>query len=160
MSDSGSEPTRAADRPAAPARLRNLPTRLLSLAAIHSDRRVNEELARVDARKWHYAVLAALDEAGPASQAELSSRTRIYRSDLVAVLNELADRELVDRAPDPADRRRNVVTLTGPGRRQLRKLDGLLADVEDEVLAPLTPPEREELTRLLTTLVYGRGRNG
>ncbi|MGW1057693.1 MarR family winged helix-turn-helix transcriptional regulator [Micromonospora rubida] len=160
MSDSGSDSTRAADRPAAPARLRNLPTRLLSLAAIHSDRRVNEELARVDARKWHYAVLAALDEAGPASQAELSSRTGIYRSDLVAVLNELADRGLVERAPDPVDRRRNVVTLTGPGRRQLRKLDGLLADVEDEVLASLTPPEREQLTRLLATLVYGRGCDG
>ncbi|WP_405094861.1 MarR family winged helix-turn-helix transcriptional regulator [Micromonospora sp. NBC_01412] len=160
MSDSRSEPTRADDRPAAPARLRNLPTRLLSLAAIHSDRRVNEELARVDARKWHYAVLAALDEAGPASQAELSSRTGIYRSDMVAVLNELADRGLVERAPDAADRRRNVVTLTGPGLRQLRKLDGLLADVEDEVLASLTPPEREQLARLLATLVYGRGRDG
>ncbi|WP_433348268.1 MarR family winged helix-turn-helix transcriptional regulator [Micromonospora sp. CA-111912] len=160
MSDSGPEPTRAADRRVAPARLRNLPTRLLSLAAIHSDRRVNEELARADARKWHYAVLAALDEAGPASQAELSSHTGIYRSDLVAVLNELADRGLVERAPDPADRRRNVVTLTAPGRRQLRRLDGLLADVEDEVLAPLTPPEREQLTRLLAALVYGRDRNG
>lgn len=134
-------------------RLRRLPTRLLSLAAIHSDRRVNEELARVDARKWHYAVLATLDELGPLSQAELSSRTGIYRSDLVSVINELAARELVDRAPDPGDRRRNVVTLTPPGRRQLLTLDTLLADVADEVLAPLAPAQRAQLTRLLTILV-------
>jgi DNA-binding MarR family transcriptional regulator len=139
-------------------RLRGLPTRLLSLAAIHSDRLVNEQLARADARKWHYAVLATLDESGPVSQAELSSRTAIYRSDLVAVLNELAERGLVDRTPDPADRRRNVITLTGPGRRQLLKLDKLITDVEDEVLAPLSAAQRERLTRLLTILVNHHGR--
>jgi len=162
MSDSTPQDPSAATRPGGRCRgaerLRRLPTRLLSLAAIHSDRRVNEELARVDARKWHYAVLATLNEFGPASQAELSSRTGIYRSDLVAVINELADRGLVERAPDPADRRRNVVTLTGPGRRQLLRLDKLLTDVEDEVLAPLTPAQREQLTRLLTTLVNHHGR--
>jgi MarR family transcriptional regulator, lower aerobic nicotinate degradation pathway regulator len=162
VSDSTPHDTLAATRPggrsAGAKRLRRLPTRLLSLAAIHSDRRVNEALARADARKWHYAVLATLDEFGPASQAGLSSRTGIYRSDLVAVINELADRELVERAPDPADRRRNLVTLTGPGRRQLLTLDKLLADVEDEVLAPLTPAQREQLARLLTTLVNHHGR--
>ena len=162
MSDSASRDTSAAPRPGdrrvGAERLRRLSTRLLSLAAIHSDRRVNEELARVDARKWHYAVLATLDEFGPASQAELSSRTGIYRSDLVAVINELGGRGLVERAPDPADRRRNVVTLTGPGRQQLLRLDKLLADVEDEVLAPLTPAQREQLRRLLTTLVNHHGR--
>jgi DNA-binding MarR family transcriptional regulator len=140
------------------ARLRNLRTRLLSLAAMQSDRRVNEELARADARKWHYAVLATLDEFGPASQAELSQRTGIYRSDLVAVINELADRGQVERSPNPDDRRQNVITLTRPGHRQLRKLDKLLAGVEDEVLAPLTPRERDQLGRLLAALVNHHGR--
>ena len=134
-------------------RLRTLRTRLLSLAAMHSDRRVNEELARADARKWHYAVLATLDEFGPASQSQLSDRTRIYRSDLVAVLNELTARGQVSRAPDPDDRRRNLVTLTPDGRRGLHTLDKILADVEAEVFAPLTPEQRAQLTTLLTLLV-------
>ncbi|MEV6374865.1 MarR family winged helix-turn-helix transcriptional regulator [Micromonospora musae] len=138
-------------------RLRDLRTRLLSQAATQADRRVNEELARADARKWHYAVLVTLDEFGAVSQAELSDRTRIYRSDLVAVINELTAREQVERAPDPADRRRNLITLTAQGRRQLHKLDKLLADVEDEVLAPLTAAEREQLARLLTALVEQHG---
>ncbi|WP_233565190.1 MarR family winged helix-turn-helix transcriptional regulator [Micromonospora musae] len=140
-------------------RLRDLRTRLLSQAAMQADRRVNEELARADARKWHYAVLATLDEFGAVSQAELSDRTRIYRSDLVAVINELAARDQVERAPDPADRRRNLITLTPQGRRQLHKLDKLLADVEDEVLAPLTAAEREQLARLLTALVEQHGQH-
>ncbi|GIF74354.1 MarR family winged helix-turn-helix transcriptional regulator [Asanoa siamensis] len=138
-------------------RLRNLRTRLLSLAANHSDRLVNEALATADARKWHYAVLATLAEQGPASQSQLSDRTGIYRSDVVAVLNELATRGQVDRAPNPADRRQNVITLTPAGRRQLGKLDRILSGVEEELLAPLTMPERAQLTRLLTTLVDHHG---
>ncbi|WP_236718081.1 MarR family winged helix-turn-helix transcriptional regulator [Actinoplanes sp. TFC3] len=145
--------TALSDKTMGAGRLRRLPTRLLSLAAIDSDRRVNEKLATVDARRWHYAVLATLEEFGPQSQAELSSRTGIYRSDLVTVINELVDRSLVERAPDSTDRRRNLVTLTAPGRRHLVKLDALLAEVENEVLAPLSPAQREQLTRLLTVLV-------
>ncbi|GGO03674.1 MarR family winged helix-turn-helix transcriptional regulator [Microbispora bryophytorum] len=136
-----------------PARLQGLPTRLLSLAATHSDRLVNEGLAAADARKWHYAVLATLEESGPASQAELSRRTGIYRSDLVSVINELTDRGLVERAPDPADRRRNVITMTERGRARFARLDTLITELEDEVLAPLGPAERDQLARLLTRLV-------
>ncbi|MFF7673934.1 MarR family winged helix-turn-helix transcriptional regulator [Actinacidiphila glaucinigra] len=135
------------------ARLRELPSRLLSLTALTADRLVNEALAALDARKWHYAVLATLRESGPASQAALSRRTGVYRSDLVAVINELAASGYVERAPDPGDRRRNVITMTSPGRARLRRLDTLLAGVQDELLAPLDGPEREQLTHLLGRLL-------
>lgn len=134
-------------------RLRELPTRLLSLAALRSDRVVTEALARVDARKWHYAVLATLEQFGAASQAQLSDRTRIYRSDLVSVLNELGDGGFVERGPDPSDRRRNVVSLTTAGKRRLRKLDAVVAAVQDDVFGPLDAAERDQLVRLLTVLV-------
>ncbi|MFE5331286.1 MarR family winged helix-turn-helix transcriptional regulator [Embleya sp. NPDC056575] len=159
MSDSTPDTASATDRPATAARLRNLGTRLLSLAAIQSDRLVNEELGRTGTRKWHYAALATLDEFGPASQAELSRRTGIYRSDMVAVVNELADRGLVERSPNPADRRQNIIAVTKQGRRKLLKLDKLLAEVENNVLAPLTPQEREQLARLLAALVDHHGQN-
>jgi MarR family transcriptional regulator, lower aerobic nicotinate degradation pathway regulator len=129
------------------------------MAAMQSDRLVNEELSNADARKWHYAVLATLEEFGPASQAQLSQRTGIHRSDLVAVINELTDRGQVERSPNPADRRQNVITLTQRGRRQLLKLDKLLAAVEDELLAPLTARQREQLTHLLTALVNHHGQH-
>ncbi len=98
------------DDRATPARLRRLPSRLLTQTAMHADRLVNEGLARADDRKWHYAVLAALQEFGPASQAALSRRTGIYRSDLVAVINELAGRGLIERAPDPGPPRTGSAT--------------------------------------------------
>lgn len=143
----------AADSPRPhPDRLRALPSRLLGLAAMRADRLIGDGLAAVGARKWHYAVLATLQEYGPASQSELSRRSGIYRSDMVAVLNLLADEGHVERTPDPADRRRNVITITESGRRRLAQLDALLADLQKQLLAPLDEHERGELVRLLQKL--------
>ncbi|WP_405437736.1 MarR family winged helix-turn-helix transcriptional regulator [Streptomyces avidinii] len=136
-----------------PARLRELPSRLLGQASTHAQRLVTEALSSADARTWHYAALVALEDSGPASQADLSARTGIHRSDLVAVLNELAAREPVERTPDPGDRRRNVITLTASGRRQLRKPGQILDAAQAELLAPLSTTEREQLTRLLGRIV-------
>ncbi|GAB1818603.1 MarR family winged helix-turn-helix transcriptional regulator [Herbidospora sp. RD11066] len=146
----------AADMPhqtKTPDRLRRRASRLLSGVAAQSDRLMNDGLAQIDARKWHYAVLASLYEHGPGSQATLSRRTGIYRSDMVGVLNELAERDFVGREPDPDDRRRNIITITAQGRRQLRRLDNVLDDLHDELLAPLTPAERDQFVQLLTRLL-------
>ncbi|MGW0338000.1 MarR family winged helix-turn-helix transcriptional regulator [Streptomyces sp. NPDC003011] len=136
-----------------PGRLRQRASRLLSQLTMRSDRLITEGLARADARKWHYAVLASLQEYGPASQAELSRRSGIYRSDMVGVLNELARRDLVERTPDPDDRRRNVITVSAQGRRHLRRLDKVLDALHDELLAPLSPAERDQFVQLLTRLL-------
>ncbi|MGA5565068.1 MarR family winged helix-turn-helix transcriptional regulator [Streptomyces platensis] len=136
-----------------PARLRRRASRLLSQLTARSDRLINEGLARADSRKWHYAVLASLVEYGPGSQATLSRRTGIYRSDMVGVLNELAERGLVERVPDPDDRRRNIITISARGRRRLPRLDKVLDDLHDELLAPLSPAERDQLVQLLTRLL-------
>jgi MarR family transcriptional regulator, lower aerobic nicotinate degradation pathway regulator len=141
------------DEAKVPERLQGLPSRLLNMAAGYAQRLVGERLATLDSRKWHYATLAALAEFGPDSQSGLSDRTGIYRSDLVATINELTARGLVVRAPDPADRRRNAITLTDEGRRRLKQLDLLIADAEAEFLAPLSETDRAELTRILKLIV-------
>ncbi|MEU5023481.1 MarR family winged helix-turn-helix transcriptional regulator [Streptomyces milbemycinicus] len=136
-----------------PDRLRRRASRLLSQLSTRSDRLINEGLAQADARKWHYAVLASLQDHGPGSQATLSRRTGIYRSDMVGVLNELTERDLVVRAPDPDDQRRNIITISPQGRRRLRRLDKILDDLHDELLAPLSPAERDQFVELLTRLL-------
>lgn len=141
------------DDASTPERLRALPSRLLNLAAGYAQRVVGERLATLDARKWHYATLAALEEFGPDSQSGLSDRTGIYRSDMVSTINDLTARGLVVRAPDTADRRRNAITLTNEGRRHLERLDGLIADAEAEFLAPLSAGDRAELVRILQLIV-------
>jgi DNA-binding MarR family transcriptional regulator len=137
----------------APARLRAQTSWLINQVALPANRLVAEGLAGAGTRRYHYSLLAALDEVGPASQAELSRRTTIDRSDMVAAVNELVEQGYVERSPNPADRRRNVVTMTPAGRRRLHQLDRLLAEVQDQLLAPLSPNERTYLITLLTRLV-------
>ncbi|HEX2036154.1 MAG TPA: MarR family transcriptional regulator [Chloroflexota bacterium] len=138
---------------APPARLRRLASRLVNLVALHANRLVDARLGAVDARRYHYALLAALEEFGPASQVALGRRSGIDRSDVVATINELCARGFVERTPDPADRRRNVITITPAGRQQLRRLEAILDEAQDALLAPLSAAEREELRRLLTRVV-------
>ncbi|MGW4501532.1 MarR family winged helix-turn-helix transcriptional regulator [Micromonospora sp. NPDC004336] len=135
-----------------PTRLRTTPSWLLTQTAAHAGRLVGEAFAALGARGYHYRLLAALDEFGPASQADLGRRGGIDRSDVVATVNELAANALVVRAPDPTDRRRNVITLTPAGRDELGRMQEALTRVQDTLLAPLADTERAQLTGLLGKL--------
>jgi DNA-binding MarR family transcriptional regulator len=75
------------------------------------------------------------------------------RSDVAAAVSDLVGRGLAVRAPDPADRRRNVISITPAGTAHLRRLDELLAGVQDELLAPLSPAERQQLIDLLNRIL-------
>jgi MarR family transcriptional regulator, lower aerobic nicotinate degradation pathway regulator len=103
-------------------------------------------------RGYHFRLLAALDQYGPSSQADLGRNTGIDRSDVVAALDELATSGLVRRDPDSIDRRRNVVSITKRGTSTLNRIDTILDSVQEAVLAPLTPTERKTLLRLLRKL--------
>jgi DNA-binding MarR family transcriptional regulator len=134
-------------------RILEMPTWLITRAYAHSHRLLADGFAAAGFRGYHYRLLAALEEFGPASQAALGRRTSIDRSDVVAALNELAARGLIQRSPDPDDRRRNVITITPAGTEQLRTLAPILDGVQDQLLAPLSPAERTQLIGLLTRLL-------
>jgi MarR family transcriptional regulator, lower aerobic nicotinate degradation pathway regulator len=137
----------------APARLRRLPSWLVGQAALRAQRAVNERLGAVGGHRREFSLLTALDESGPDSQAALSRRCGIDRSDMVALVNDLARAGLVERRPDDADRRRNVVSLTPSGRERLQTLREVVAAAQDELLGPLSPSERDRLVALLTTVL-------
>ncbi|MEU3271987.1 MarR family winged helix-turn-helix transcriptional regulator [Saccharomonospora sp. NPDC006951] len=143
---------------AAPARLRSLPSWLLTQSSLPAHRLVADRLAAVGARGYHYRLLATLTEFGPESQANLGRRTGIHLSDIVAAVNELAEAGFVDRSPDPADRRRNVITVTATGRTRLDELETVLGQVQEELLAPLNDQEREQLVSLLAKVLDHHGR--
>ncbi|MGW3603355.1 MarR family winged helix-turn-helix transcriptional regulator [Micromonospora sp. NPDC005161] len=66
---------------------------------------------------------------------------------------DLAGRGLVVRAPGPADRRRNVISLTDSGADEARRMTRTVERVQQDLLAPLSVAERDQLTRLLTRLL-------
>jgi MarR family transcriptional regulator, lower aerobic nicotinate degradation pathway regulator len=140
---------------ATPARLQAKPTWLISQVSTRAHRLLTERLAAEGARGYHFRLLAALAEFGPSSQADLGRHAGLDRSDVVAAINELAAQGLVERAADPTDRRRNVVTMTPAGAARLERLDAVLDAVQEELLASLSPAERAELTWLLTRILAG-----
>jgi MarR family transcriptional regulator, lower aerobic nicotinate degradation pathway regulator len=141
------------DEGGAPRRLRTLPSWLVARVALLGGRTVTEHLDAAGIRRAHYALLVALREDGPASQAALGRRLAADRSDMHRTVADLLERGLVARDPDAGDRRRNVVTLTDEGAEALRDLDARVDAAQDELLAPLRPAERAELVRLLTRVL-------
>lgn len=138
-----------------PDRMKDLPTWLLSRAFARSSALLAEGFRSGGdgLRGYHYRLLAALDQWGPASQADLGRDTGIDRSDVTAVLGELETRGLVERTTDPAHRRRNIVTITSEGVEVLNRLDSVLDEVQESVLEPLSPAQRRQLVGLLRRLV-------
>jgi MarR family transcriptional regulator, lower aerobic nicotinate degradation pathway regulator len=119
---------------------------------VRSQSLLADAFAAEDIRGYHFRLLAALDQYGPSSQADLGRHTDIDRSDVVVTLNDLVATGLAQREPDPVDRRRNIVTITTRGAGALDRLDAVLDDVQDAVLAPLTLKERKTFVRLLAKL--------
>lgn len=104
-------------------------------------------------RSYHYRLLAALEEWGPASQADLGRGTGIDRSDVTAALSELESRGLVERSVDPRHKRRNIVTITPAGNAQLLELDQVIDEVQEQVLEPLTATQRRQFIALMGKLL-------
>jgi MarR family transcriptional regulator, lower aerobic nicotinate degradation pathway regulator len=138
---------------ATPALLREKPSWLISQLSTHAHRLLTEALATSGMRGYHFRLLAALEEFGPASQASLGRRTDMDRSDVAAAVTELTGQQLAERVMDQADRRRNIITITASGRAALRRLDVLLSGVQDELLTPLSPGERRALAGMLTRVL-------
>jgi DNA-binding MarR family transcriptional regulator len=138
-------------------RVADRPTWLLSRASLRAQDLLADAFAVEGLRGYHFRLLAALDQYGPSSQADLGRNTGIDRSDVVAALNELVDGGLARRRADPRDGRRNVVSITRRGTTMLERLDTALDGVQDALLDPLSPHERTTLVRLLGKLVRPEG---
>lgn len=135
-----------------PARLRRLPSWLVSQVSLQASRHTAQLLEQPGVRT-DFAVLAALEEYGSLSQAELGRRLGLDRKDVNGVLDRLQHSRHVNREADAEDRRRNIVNLTPSGRRHLNELEHELDAVQEKLLAPLTPAERGQLVQLLQRLL-------
>lgn len=97
----------------------------------------------------HFAILTCLKEFGSASQKEISARLRLDPSDLVGFVDWLETAGFVERRRDERDRRRYAVELTEAGRKARELVARRTERTNAELLAPLSPEEREQLRELL-----------
>lgn len=107
-----------------------------------------------------YTVLIAAEraaiEGAPQTQLALAQSGRLDKSTMVVAVDALEEEGLVERRPDPKDRRARIVVPTDAGRKLLARAEGVVLGVEDEVLADLSAEELRVLRSLLTRLVVGR----
>ena len=125
---------------------------LLHRLAVAVARREAPLLAAHGLDLWEYAVLGRLRTGAAPTQAQLAEAVGRDATRIIPILDRLQARELVDRTPDPRDRRNRVVTLTSRGRQVLQDCRTAIHAMEDDVLAGLPPQERAELAAALTGL--------
>ena len=112
------------------------------------------QLADLDVSSGEWAVVTSLAKAGEAlTPSQLAELTNVAPSSMTHRLDKLAERGLVERAADPDNRTRILVSLTEEGwglfSQAIRDSDV----VESDVLQDLGDEERAELARLLEVVI-------
>lgn len=106
-------------------------------------------MATLELRPIHFDYLATLADKGACAQNRLATLLDVDAARIVALTDELEGRGLVERTTDPADRRRNLVSLTRAGRAVMAKAERLAVEVEGTLTAHLSETETRQLRSLL-----------
>ena len=99
-----------------------------------------------------WAVLMRLDRAEGLKQSELAELLDLQPITLTRLLDRLAANGLIERKPDPTDRRANQLYLMPAARPLLNKLAELGTDIMDEVLESLDRKTIERMVRDLEVM--------
>jgi DNA-binding MarR family transcriptional regulator len=129
---------------------------LLARVGAESRRMWARMLAEHDLTPHHFGMLMALDQVDPATQQQLSRAVGVDPRNAVPVIDALERRGLIQRRPDPSDRRRNAIALTPAGRAAIRELRRAGEEVEEQLLDCLSTAERSALNRILRKLLRAR----
>jgi DNA-binding MarR family transcriptional regulator len=110
-------------------------------------------LARFGIDGRQLTVLAVLGADVPLSQQEAAEQLGVDRTTMVALVDSLEHKGLVERHRSPPDRRKNIVVLTVAGRKCLREAGQARDEVERAFLAPLGAAGAAAFVRALQVLV-------
>jgi DNA-binding MarR family transcriptional regulator len=134
---------------------------LLSQVGIHASRRFAERIAEVDLNPPLFRVLNVVDAAEGRSQQAIGEAIEVPASRMVALVDELEQRGLVERRPNPADRRVRALYVTRKGRQTLVRGRRIAKEHEEELTRGLAAADRKRLLDLLQKMVdeqaLGRG---
>jgi DNA-binding MarR family transcriptional regulator len=125
---------------------------LLVVAAGAAQTLATERLEPLGLSPRAWGVLSTLVESGPLTQIELATATGTDRTAMVYVLDELEGQGLVERMPNPDDRRSYLIHLTAQGKQTQRKAGAELAKQAETLLEPLDAAERRQLVDLLARI--------
>src|SRR5688572_14960256 len=115
-------------------------------------RRFREVLAPWDLSPHHARALRVVSARDGMRLTDLAETLHIAPRSATEVADGLQERGLVERTPDPGDRRAVLLRVTDEGRRIRAEIDAARAADAAELFGRLAPDDRAELARLLRTL--------
>ena len=125
--------------------------------AVHlADAQLAAGLSAFDLQPGWFDLLAALRRAGKPYQlkpTELSRATMLSSAGMTKRLDRMAAADLVERRPDPSDRRATLVRLTPRGRRTIDAALPAHVSTEAGLLAGLTRQDRRSLDTVLRKIL-------
>jgi DNA-binding MarR family transcriptional regulator len=124
-------------------------TARLARALVDAERPV---LAARGVSMWGYVVLSALADEPMRTQAALARAIGADKTRIIADLDDLQARALIEREPDPEDRRVRLLRLTPAGRRLHAEVRAAIRAGEERLLADLTAADRRVFLKVLQRL--------
>ncbi len=115
----------------------------------------SEIVATAGLHPMHFGMLTIIAAEEPISQQELSGRSGIDPSTMVARMDVLEEHGLVERERCVTDRRSYEIRLTPAGQKTLAELGRRAEEHGRQFFAPLTGDERAQLHELLAKLAAG-----
>jgi len=112
-------------------------------------KRFRKILAPLELEPREFALLRAVGALEGQSQQAIGERLQIPPSRMVAFVDALEQRSLIERRHNPEDRRTRALHLTKNGRDLLERALTLAAEFELDLCAELTSAERDQLLELL-----------
>jgi DNA-binding MarR family transcriptional regulator len=126
---------------------------LLSQVGIHASKRFAEQIAAADLNPPLFRVLNLVAAAEGRSQQAIAAAIEIPPSRMVALVDEAEQRGLVERRPEPKDRRVRALFLTARGKRCLARGREIAAQHEKELTRGMSATDRKLLVSMLQQIV-------
>ena len=136
---------------------RGEPAFLLAQLGAHAASQFAERLKVLDLAPADAGILRLLRVAAGLSQQELAAKLGIHPSRLVAILDNLEKRNLVERQPNPDDRRLYSLQLTKRGEEILGRIGKVAREHQEALLSTLSKGERDTLAALLLRISDQQG---
>ena len=105
-----------------------------------------------DLTPTQFAVLVRLLDTGACSQNELGRRTAMDVATIKGVVDRLRAKGLVQLRPDPTDKRRTLISISGAHEELKATLHAAGHEISRKTLKPLTATEQKSLLSLLAKL--------
>ena len=115
----------------------------------------HDEMGGLAITPVQYGALLAVRAKPGIDQSRLATEIGIDKANAGGVVARMCAGGYLERRPSATDRRASHLVLTDEGRRLLDQANGRADEVQDRLLEPLAPAEREVLVELLLKLVEG-----